>query len=40
MMPGQFLSLPREERAFIIAAIQIKLEKDRKEMSRNKAKRK
>jgi len=30
MLPSQFLQLDRQEKAFIVAAIQIKLEEDRK----------
>lgn len=31
MLPSQYLSLPRNERAFIVASIQIKAEHDKKE---------
>jgi len=30
MIPSYFLALPRKERAFIIAAIEIKMENDKK----------
>ncbi len=30
MLPSQFLTLDRQERAFIVAAIEIKVEEDKK----------
>lgn len=30
MLPSQFLALDKQERAFIVAAIEIKVEKDKK----------
>ncbi len=30
MLPSQFLALDRQEKAFIVAAIEIKLEEDKK----------
>jgi hypothetical protein len=30
MLPSQFLALDRQERAFIVAAIEIKVEEDKK----------
>jgi hypothetical protein len=36
MIPSSFLSLPREERAFIIAAVQIKIEADKEEAKKIK----
>lgn len=30
MLPSQFLALDRQERAFIVAAIEIKIEEDKK----------
>lgn len=37
--PHEFLSLDRYERAFVIAAIEMKLEKDKEEMRKAKKKR-
>ena len=37
--PHEFLALDRYEKAFVIAAIELKLEKDRKEAQRAKKKR-
>jgi len=34
MLPSQFLSLDRYEKAFIIASIDIKVEKEQKEMKK------
>ena len=31
MIPSQFLQLDRQERAFIVAAIEIKMEEDKKQ---------
>jgi hypothetical protein len=39
LLPSQFLALPQKERAFIIAAIQIKMEEDKKEAKKIKPKR-
>jgi len=36
MIPSVFLSLPREERAFIIASIQIKVDTDKQEANKIK----
>lgn len=38
MLPSQFLSLDRYERAFIIASIDIKIEKEKKEAEKIKSK--
>jgi hypothetical protein len=38
MIPSQFLGLPREERAFIIASVQIKIEADKDEAKKIKKK--
>jgi len=38
LLPSQFLALPQKERAFIIAAIQVKMENDKKENKRLKRK--
>jgi hypothetical protein len=42
MLPSQYLSLDKEEKAFVIASIQIKLENDKKKQKEleSKAKRK
>ena len=37
MLPSQFLSLPVNERAFIVAAIDIKIEKEKEEAKKMKA---
>lgn len=37
MLPSEFLSLDRYERAFIIAAIDIKVEKEKKEAEKLKS---
>jgi hypothetical protein len=41
ILPGQFVSLPREEKAFIMAAIDIRIEAEKKEAAKaeRKAKR-
>ncbi|MGL4790491.1 MAG: hypothetical protein ACRCW1_03695 [Anaerotignaceae bacterium] len=39
MLPSQFLNLGKEERAFIIAAIEIKIEYEKKEAAKMKKKR-
>jgi len=36
LLPSQFLKLPREEKAFIIASIQLKAEKEKKEAQKMK----
>jgi hypothetical protein len=36
MIPSVYLSLPREERAFIIASVQIKIESDKQEANKIK----
>jgi hypothetical protein len=36
LLPSQFLQLPQKERAFIIAAIQSKMEKEKKENKKAK----
>jgi len=38
MIPSAYLGLPREERAFVIASIQIKTENDKKEAKKVKKK--
>lgn len=38
MLPSQFLSLDINERAFIVAAIDIKIEKEKEEAKKIKAK--
>ena len=38
MLPSQFLNLPLNERAFIIAAIQLKIEHDKEEEKKIKSK--
>jgi len=38
ILPGQYMSLSREERAFIMAAIDVRVEKERKEQARAKRK--
>ncbi len=38
ILPGQYMNLPREEKAYIIAAIQIRVEKEKREMARMKHK--
>ena len=38
MLPSQFLNLPRNERAFIVASIQLKIERDKEEEKKIKAK--
>jgi hypothetical protein len=40
MLPSQFINLTKEEKAFIIAAIQIKAENEKKEAKKMKAKKK
>jgi hypothetical protein len=40
MLPSQFLKLGREEKAFVIASIQIKIEAEQKEAKKMKAKKK
>lgn len=40
MLPSKYLKLDRYEKAFIIAAIDMKLEKDKKEADKIKRKRK
>jgi hypothetical protein len=40
LLPSQFLNLPKNERAFIIASIQLKIEHEKKEEKKMKAKRK
>ena len=40
MLPSMFLGLPREEKAFVVAAIQIKSENDKKRERQLKSKRK
>jgi TfoX/Sxy family transcriptional regulator of competence genes len=35
-LPSQFLKLPREEKAFLIASIQLKAEKEKKEAKKMK----
>lgn len=37
MLPSEFLSLDRYERAFVIAAIDIKVEKEKKEAEKIKS---
>lgn len=37
-MPSAYLSLPREERAFIIASVQIKIEADKQDAKKIKRK--
>jgi len=39
MLPSQFLALDRRERAFIVAAIEIKMEQDKKEEKKIRKKR-
>ena len=39
MLPSDYLKLQREEKAFIVAAIQIKIEKDKKDADKSKRKR-
>lgn len=36
MLPSQYLALPREEKAFVIASIQIKTEKEAEEEKKMK----
>jgi len=38
LLPSQFLNLPRNERAFIVASIQLKIEHDKEEEKKIKAK--
>ena len=38
MLPSSYLKLPREEKAYLIAAIQIKIEKDKKDTDKAKTK--
>ncbi len=38
MLPNQYLTLDKYEKAFVIAAVQIKLEKDNKEARKIKKK--
>ena len=38
MLPSQYIQLERSEKAFIIAAIQIKIESDKKKAEEAKAK--
>jgi len=40
MIPSAYLALPRQEKAFVIASIQIKTENDKKEASKIKKRRK
>ena len=37
MLPSQYLALPKEEKAFLIASIKIKMENDKKEADKIKA---
>ena len=39
MLPSTFLSLPKHEKAFIIASIQLKIEHEKKEEKKLKSKR-
>lgn len=36
MLPSDFLKLPKHEKAFIIASIQLKIEHDKKELNKVK----
>ncbi|MGE4214844.1 MAG: hypothetical protein AB7E42_08725 [Anaerotignaceae bacterium] len=38
LLPSQFLGLSRREKAFVIAAIDIKVANEKKELARNKKK--
>ncbi|MBP5426832.1 MAG: hypothetical protein J6Y29_02930 [Clostridiales bacterium] len=40
ILPSQFINLPVNEKAFIVASIQLKIEHDKKEAKKIKAKRK
>lgn len=40
MLPSQFVNLPRNEKAFIVAAIQLKIEHEKAEEKKMKAKQK
>ena len=37
MLPSEFLNLPKHEKAFLIASIQLKLEHDKKESDKIKS---